>query len=223
MAVIASDTFAGLGDGVSLAGRPLDNGNGGSGTRAWASISSADMAGNGAGQIRGASNFRNGRVQVAGLGNHRLRARFTFNGSYSNICLTTLCTNGESNGTTSALYAVLSANGTALRVREGVNQNWSAGADRASKTITPPNVSGWYWLELAVEGLVATARLLNDDLSLYDEVSHAFSALPSGQFCGLGFALSGNAALFDDFILDDMAGSGGSPPPSPARARALWV
>jgi hypothetical protein len=221
MTVIASDTFAGLGDGVSVAGRTLDNGNGGSGTRTWADINSSNMVGNGAGQIRSTNNYRNNRVQVTGLGTHRLRTRFTFNGSYSSICLTTLCTNGTDNGTTNALYAVLSANGTALLVREGVNQNWSGGTNRASKTIAAPATSGWYWLELTVEGLVVTARVLNDDLSPYDQVSHTFGALPAGQFCGLGFALSGNAALFDTFVVDDM--DGGEPPPStPPRARAVW-
>ncbi|WP_019014166.1 hypothetical protein [Elioraea tepidiphila] len=224
MAVIASDTFAGLGDGVSIAGRTLDNGDGGSGTRTWADINSSNMVGNGAGQIRGTNNYRNNRVQVTGLGTHRLRTRFTFNGSYSNICLTTLCTNGTDNGTTSAIYAVLGSSGTSLQVREGVNQNWSAGTNRATKTITAPATSGYYWLELTIEGLLVTARVRNDDLSLYDEVSHTFGALPSGQFCGLGFALSGNAALFDNFVVDDMAAGGGDPPPStPPRARAMWV
>ena len=67
MAVIASDTFGGLGDGTSLGGRTLDNGAGGSGTRAWASIASANLVGNGSGQVRGTSNARNNRVQIAGL------------------------------------------------------------------------------------------------------------------------------------------------------------
>lgn len=222
MAVIASDTFAGLGNGVSLAGRTLDNGDGGSGTRTWADINSSNMVGNGAGQIRGTNNYRNNRVQVTGLGTHRLRTRFTFNGSYSNICLTTLCTNGTDNGTTNALYAVLES-GTSLQVREGVNQNWSGGTNRASKTIAAPATSGWYWLELTVEGLVVTARVLNDDLSPYDQVSHTFGALPAGQFCGLGFALSGNAALFDTFVVDDMDGGANPPPSAPPRARAMWV
>ena len=222
MAVIASDSFAGLGDNVTLAGRTLDNALGGSGTRAWANINSAEMVGNGAGQVRGVTNARNGRVQVTGLGNHKVRTRFTFNGSYSNICVTTLCTNGVDNGTTNAIYALLATSGTSLRVREGVNQTWAGGADRASKTITAPSTSGYYYLELEVNGLDVTSRLLNDDLSVYDSVSYTFAALPTGQFCGLGFGLSGNAALFDDFLVEDLEG-GAAPPSQPGRARGMWV
>ena len=225
MAVIASDTFGGLGDGTSLGGRTLDNGAGGSGTRAWASIASANLVGNGSGQVRGTSNARNNRVQIAGLVNHKIRARFTPNGSHSSICLVSRCTNGENNGGSDpfdALYAVLASSGTSLIVREGVNQGWAAGSNRASKTITAVDVGGWYWLELEVNALVVTARVLNDNLSLYDEVSHTFGALPAGTFYGLGFALSGNAALFDDFLIEDLEG-GGAPPPQPGRARAMWI
>jgi hypothetical protein len=224
MAVIASDSFAGLADGVSLAGRTLDNGNGGSGSRTWASISSANLVGNGAGQVRGTSNARNGRVQVPGLGSHRVRTRFTPNGSHSNLCVTSLCTNGADNAATNALYALLATSGTSLRVREGASQTWAGGTDRATKTITAIDVGKWYWLELEIDGLAVTARVRNDDLSVYDEVSHTFGALPNGEFCGLGFALSGNAALFDAFVLDDLTGGGGDPAPSPVgRARAMWV
>lgn len=222
MAVIASDTFAGLGDGISLGGRTLDNGAGGAGSRTWANISSANLVGNGAGAVRGTSNARNNRVQIMGLGNHKVRTRFTPNGSHSNVCVTGLCTNGADNAATSALYALLAASGTSLRVREGVNQSWAGGSDRAAKTITAVDVSRWYWLELEIKDLVVTARVLNDDLSVYDEVSHTFGVLPAGAFCGLGFALSGNAALFDDFLVEDLEG-GGAPPPQPGRARAMWI
>jgi len=224
MAVIASDTFAGLGDGVSLAGRALDNGAGGSGSRSWSNINSANLVGNGAGQVRGTTSARNNRVQITGLGSHKVRSRFTPNGSHSNVCVTSLCTNGSDNGSTNAIYALLGTSGTILRLREGVNQTWAGGTDRAAKTITAVDVSRWYWLELEIKDLVVTARVLNDDLSVYDEVSHTFGALPTGAFCGLGFALSGNAALFDAFVLDDLTGGGGDPAPSPVgRARAMWV
>lgn len=145
------------------------------------------------------------------------------NGAYSNVCIVTRCTNGVDNAATNAVYAVLGTSGTILRVREGVNQTWAAGTDRAQKTITAPATSGYYWLELEVNGLVVTSRLLNDDLTLYDQVSYTFGTLPSGEFYGLGFGLSGNAALFDDFVIEDLEAGGGGPAPAAGRARVMWL
>ena len=221
MAIIASDSFAGLGDNVTLAGRTLDNALGGSGTRAWANINSAEMVGNGAGQVRGVTNARNGRVELTGLGDCKIRTRFNQNGTATtNIVVLGRCTNGADNGNANALYAFL-VGGSSLRVREGVNQTWAAGTDRATKAITLIGASTDYWLELEIAGLAVTARVLNDNGgspgTLYDEVTWNASALPSGTFYGLGYGLSGTSTLWDTFVAEETE----APPPATGRVRMM--
>lgn len=224
MAVLVSDDFDGLADNVSVAGRTANNALGGSLSLSWLSISSANMVGDGTGRIRGANDYRNARLSISGLADltkHRVRARWTPNGTHTSVCITSLCTNGADNNATNAIYALLGSSGTALRVREGANQNWSGGTNRATLTVSAVDLSTYYWLELERDGLLVWARIRNDDLSVRNEVSWEFSSLPTGSHVGLGLALSGTAARFSDFVVEDLTAE---PPPPPAglRRRAVW-
>ena len=76
-------------------------------------------------------------------------------------------------------------------------------------------------MEVEVNGLVVTCRVLNNDTSVRNTVSHTFSgSVPSGgNNWGFGFYLDGATGIFDDLIVDDGA-SGDTTAPTLTSATA---
>lgn len=197
MAVLASDTFDSLGAAVALSGRTLDNGLGGSGSRSWiVPTGGTGLRGNGSGAIEGTNSSNVNIVSVTGA--FKARVRVNPNGATNNLAL---WARRDSDSSTDGLL-LLYVSQTSLRVA-----SVAAGTrtDHATVATTAPGTT--FWMELEISGLVVTCRILNNDLSVRNTASHTFSgSLPAGgDFWGFGFFQAGQAALFDDFIVDDGA------------------
>lgn len=207
MTIVASDTFDGLGNNVQLnASRALDNGLGGSGSRNWINTG-AYLLGDGADKLKGTANTQRGLVAMDAGGSYKARIRFNQGGGTSAI---TLAGHDTADSGASNRVAALLVGGNSLRVREAAAQNWGTGTDRATKAISAIGASTDYWLELEINATtkIATARVLNADLSVYDSVSYTFGALPGGTRWGPGFNANGNTGSFDSFVVEDLpAGS----------------
>lgn len=218
MTIIASDDFAGIADGTDISGRTLNNSLGGTGSRTWHVAGSASLGGNGSGALdayTGSQDARNG-ADLTGLSVRKARVKIDPSGSTSNVVVFGLRTvTGGSSG--NYISALLAANQTSLRVRQGTAENIPSGTDRASLTVTAPGTT--FWLELEINGLVVTARILNSDNSVRNETSWTASSLPTGTNWGFGFASGGSTGTFDDFIVDDGA-SGDTTAPTLTTATA---
>lgn len=201
MAVIASDDFAGVGTG-SLSSRSLNHALGGAGSFPWVTAGAASLYGDGSNQLVSLANINaRNAVDLSSIAPRKARVRLDPQAATSQVCL--FAKHNNPSGTGNYVTLLLASSMTSLRVREGVAQTLPAGSDRASLTITAPTVP--VWLELEIDGLVATARVLNNDLTVRNTVSHTFTAIPSGGFWGFGMASSGSAGLWDDFIVEDGA------------------
>lgn len=204
MTILASDDFVGLGT-DPLTGRSLNNALGGSGSRTWTNASGIQsLNGNNANQV--VSNNAGAASFVTVTGANKARVRVDPNASANNLILwgrRDLLANGSTNG-----IALLFAGSASLRVSE-----FAAGSrtDHASLGVSTPTAT--YWMELEVSGLTVTCRILNNDTTVRDTVSHTFSgSVPSGgDNWGFGFFQNGSDAIFDDFIVDD----GGAGPVAP--------
>lgn len=196
MTILTTDTFAGLGTSV-LDGRTLDNGNGGSGTRTWFRPSGGTgLQGDGAGAIVGTGAGDAGFVSLSTI--KKARIQVDPNGATNNLVVYGL---HDGVGSPTCIAVILVGGQTSLRV-----SSFAAGSrtDHATLGITAPGTT--FWLELEYSGLTVTARVLNNDTSIRNTVSHTFGSLPSGTYWGFGFYLDGNAAKFDNWLADDGAG-----------------
>lgn len=207
MTVLASDDFAGLGT-ASLSGRTLNNALSGSGTRAW---SGASFVGDGAGALSSASNTATALVSVTGANKCRVRVAPT--GSENMILWGRRGSSAPETG-----IGLLLVSQTSLRV-----SSFNAGTrtDHQTLGITAPGTA--FWMEVEVSGLVVTCRILNNDTSVRNTLSHTFSgSVPSGgDFWGFGFFQDGNSSKFDDFVSDDgVAGDVTAPTLTSATATA---
>lgn len=193
MTIIASDSFASLGA-TTINGRTLDNAGGGAGTRTWA----GDLAGNGSGAVVGDSQTRTARVSDSTA--RRARIRIDPNGATNNVAIG--LRSGTAFTTTNQVLVLMAANMTSLRA---ASTTGGARTDHATTTITVPATT--FWLEIELNGLVLTGRVLNNDLSVRNTVAHTFGSTPptGGDFAIFGFFGSGNTAIFDDFVMEDGA------------------
>lgn len=213
MAVIASDDFSGVTT-AALTGRTLNNALGGTGSRTWASGSGIQfLNGNNAGAL--VSNSANAASFVSITGANKARVRVNPNGAANNLILwgrRDLLGNGSATG-----IALLFAASASLRVSE-----FAAGSrtDHVSLGVTAPTTN--YWMELEVNGLTVTCRILNNDTSVRDTVSHTFSGsvTSGGDNWGFGFFQNGSDAIFEDFVADD---GGASDAENPGLTGALSV
>lgn len=196
MAILASDDFAGLGTG-DPSGRTLNNAGGGTETWTWAST---NMTGNGDGTVRGYGGTDTMIVDAPGTVKHRVRVNP--NSETNNLAV--WANRALANGDDSVLL-LLAGSQTSLRV-----SSFTSGSrtDHATTGITAPGTT--FWLELEIDGLLVTCRILNNDLSVRDTASHTFTgSLPSGgDYWGYGFFQDGQAALWDDPIFES-ADAGG--------------
>lgn len=199
MAIKFSDAFTDIGL-ASTSGRTLDNTLGGSDAKTW-TFSTAAFAGNNADAVISNSASACNLVS-AGSGSGRFRVRVNPNAATSNLVLHARRVSNSS-ASIDSVSVILVSPYTSFRVRE-----FTAGAtaDRATATITSPgNVP--FWLEIEVNGLVVTGRILNEDTSVRNTVTHTFAALPAGDLWGFGFLQSGTASIFDSATFDDLAAS----------------
>lgn len=208
MATLASDTFDGLALDAQLTGTTLNNGLGGSGTRSWQAIA-ASMRSDGAGKIHRPDNaVARNEVSIAGA---KRWVVFVTKTTADNCVVTGLSGSGGLTG----LSALLAASQTSLRIRSG------ASTDLASLTITPPP-SG-FWLELEVAGLEVTARVLNADGTVRNQVSHTAASVPSGTYCGFGLFNGGTSLKFDSFQAFDGPAESDTTAPTLSAASATAV
>lgn len=191
MTILASDDFAGLGT-SNLSSRTLNNALGGTGTRAWGASS---FDGNGSGALSSASNVATALVSVTGANIARVRVSPT--GSENMILWGRRDAAAPEDG-----IGLLLVGQTSLRVSSFTE---GSRTDHQSLGITAPGTA--FWMELEVNGLVVTCRILNNDLSVRNSQAHTFTgSVPSGgDFWGFGFYQNGNSSLFDDFIAEDGA------------------
>jgi hypothetical protein len=210
MAAICSDTFNGMAADAVVEGRTLDNGLGGSGSRTWerASGIGSTFEADGSNALRQA--FSAGEFQGVSLGsNTNGKARFKFTTTDLAVYF---CLFGKSDvakpGGTNSISALLLCNGTtnALRLR---NQ---ADTDLAQQTISALSTSTTYYLELEINGNAVVGRILNNDLSVRDTVSHTYSSgAPTGNYWGFGsYDTSNTSWRADDWYMDDLVGGGGA-------------
>lgn len=198
MTIIASDDFAGIGT-ATVQGRTLNNALGGAGMFAW----SGDMFGDGAGSLTSTSSSSSALASIPGA--TRVRVRVDPNGGSDNTILWFgLGESGPENA-----VALLLVGQTSLRV-----SSFTAGArtDHAQIDITAPGVV--FWMEVEVAGLAVTCRLLNDDLSVRNTVTHTFtgSVPKGGDRHGFGYYLDGATSLLKAFVAEQDSVADTTPP-----------
>ena len=197
MAVLASET----GDGMTLdaaltTGRNLDNGAGGSGTRAWADTGDY-IKSNGSNGFM--ADIESGKALVSMGSSINAKARVAFPMTDGcNICVVGRKVDASAAVDDNCLLALLMGT-TSLRIRE-----YTVNTDHENLTISALSTGTQYWLELEVNGTLITARVLNSGLTARDTVSHTLASRPTGVYWGDGFFFCGTTAVLDTFVVEDV-------------------
>ena len=200
MAVVASDDFDGLGT-SNLTGRTLNNALGGSGSRSWVNGGGSTLEGNGSGGIVESSSTTGANIVSVSGDNYRARVRFDPSSATSSLAL---YGNRSSTGTAGTGVLVgLGTSHTNLTIRE-MTSGITGTTTHATQSVTAPGTT--FWLELEIDGNDVVGRILNNDLSVRNTVSYTFGTVPSGQYWGFGFYQAGFTGVFDDFVIEDLAG-----------------
>lgn len=204
MATIASEAGSGLAlDAALTTTRNLDNGLGGSGTRAWANPGTGTfIRGDGAGAFYGESDSARAWVAIASA-NYQATIDFNLSAGCNLIvggCKTT------AGGVWDAGVVALLVGTSDLRIRE-----YDAGGsptDRATLTISPALSTGTnYKLQFIRSGNNWTARVLNSGGAVVGNATlpYAAGSTPSGTYWGFGFLNGGTTAVLDNFLVEDAA------------------
>lgn len=210
MTIVASDTFGTVSG--TIAGRTLDNGSGGSGSRTWDALSSI-LLGNGSGQVSNSAASEGAAVDMGSV-DGKLRVRWKGDPNLTNILVFIGDTASGSTMPVNYVSALFACASGSLRIRENTGGGFGTGTDRATQSVTVPSVGTWYWLEIELSGTSVIVRHLSDALSVIGSTSFTLSGAKTGTRVGFGYNLGSNASdtLFDEVIMEDFGlGGGGSP------------
>lgn len=206
MAIICSENFSDLGAGVSINGRTLNNGLGGSASKAWTSTGFLGIPSVGGG-VRGYPAVSRALISES-TQDLRCKTAFIFRSSPNQAAVFGRCA-AEAKGPG---VAALIVGPSSFRIRSLTNGD-TGGTDVATKSITALAADTLYWLELGLDGDDALANVYAaDGTTLIDTLSHTFSGgAPTNTGWGFGI-YNGGDADFDNFTLatlDDPPSGGG--------------